>query len=36
MKKDNVVQIKSYNFAIRVVELYKDLSSNKKEFILSK
>jgi len=36
MKKDNVVQIKSYNFAIRVVELYKDLSVNKKEFILSK
>jgi four helix bundle protein len=36
MKKDNVIQIKSYNFAIRIVELYKDLSVNKREFILSK
>lgn len=36
MKKDNVVQIKSYNFAIRIVEMYKYLSAEKKEFILSK
>ncbi|VAW23891.1 hypothetical protein MNBD_BACTEROID04-497 [hydrothermal vent metagenome] len=36
MKKDNIIQIKSYNFAIRIVELYKDLSVNKREFILSK
>lgn len=36
MKKDNIVQVKSYNFAIRIVELYKYLSSEKKEFILSK
>ena len=36
MKKDNVIQIKSYNFAIRIVELYKFLSAEKKEFILSK
>ena len=36
MKKENVIQIKSYNFAIRIVELYKYLSAEKKEFILSK
>jgi len=36
MKKDNVIQIKSYNFAIRIVELYKHLSTEKKEFVLSK
>jgi len=36
MKKDNIIQIKSYNFAIRIVELYKDLNVNKREFILSK
>jgi len=36
MKKDNVIQIKSYNFAIRIVELYKHLSAEKKEFVLSK
>jgi four helix bundle protein len=36
MKKDNVVQMKSYSFAIRIVELYKYLSTEKKEFILSK
>lgn len=35
MKKDNIVQVKSYNFAIQIVELYKYLSSEKKEFILS-
>ncbi|WP_457609858.1 four helix bundle protein [Lutibacter sp.] len=36
MKKDNIIQIKSYNFAIRIVELYKDLNVNKREFVLSK
>jgi four helix bundle protein len=36
MKKDNIIQIKSYNFAVRVVKLYKHLSEEKKEFILSK
>jgi four helix bundle protein len=36
MKKDNVIQIKSYDFAVRVVKLYKHLSKEKKEFILSK
>lgn len=36
MKKDNIVQTKSYSFAIRIVEVYKYLNSEKKEFVLSK
>lgn len=36
MKKDNVVQIKSYAFAIRIVKVYQFLCEEKKEFILSK
>lgn len=36
MKTENVVQIKSYAFALRVVKVYKYLSQEKKEFILSK
>ncbi|ARV16486.1 four helix bundle protein [Polaribacter sp. SA4-12] len=36
MKKDNIIQTKSYNFAVRVVKLYKHLSQEKKEFVLSK
>ena len=36
MKKDNVIQEKSFAFAIRIVNLYKFLCREKKEFILSK
>ncbi|TMM29543.1 four helix bundle protein [Polaribacter aestuariivivens] len=36
MKKDNIIQTKSYNFAVRIVKLYKHLSQEKKEFVLSK
>ena len=36
MKNDNIVQVKSYGFAIRVVRLYQHLSIQKKEFVLSK
>lgn len=36
MKSDNIVQQKSFAFAIRIVNLYKYLTSEKKEFILSK
>ena len=36
MKKDNIIQIKSYNFAVCVVKLYKHLLQEKKEFVLSK
>ncbi|MDZ7716634.1 MAG: four helix bundle protein [Balneolaceae bacterium] len=36
MKGDNAVQIKSYEFAKRIVLLYKHLTEEKKEFVLSK
>ncbi len=36
MKNDNVVQIKSYAFAVRIIKVFKFLSEQKKEFILSK
>ncbi|SER24633.1 four helix bundle protein [Myroides profundi] len=36
MKNENIVQIKSYAFAIRMVNTYKHLTTTKKEFILSK
>ncbi|MBI2459434.1 MAG: four helix bundle protein [Parcubacteria group bacterium] len=34
--KDNIIKTKSYNFAIRIVNLYKYLTVNKREYILSK
>lgn len=36
MKNDNVVQKKSFALAIRIVNVYKQLTSEKKEFVLSK
>lgn len=36
MKKDNIVKTKSFEFAVRIVNLYKYLSESKKEFVLSK
>ena len=36
MKQDNLIQIKSYDFAIRIVKLYRYLIDKKKEFVLSK
>jgi four helix bundle protein len=36
MKNDNVIQIKSYAFAVRIIRVFKYLSEQKKEFILSK
>jgi len=33
---DNIIVTKSFSFAIRIVKLYKYLSENKKEYILSK
>lgn len=36
MKTENVIQEKSFAFAIRIVKLYKYLTEEKKEFILSK
>ena len=34
--KENIVQVKSYAFAIRIVKIYQHLCAEKKEFILSK
>ena len=36
MKTNNIIQEKSFAFAIRIVNLYKYLTSEKKEFVLSK
>lgn len=37
MKTGNsIIQTKTFQFAIRIVKLYKHLSENKKEFVLSK
>ena len=36
MKSDNIIQQKSFAFAIKIVDLYKYLINEKKEFVLSK
>ncbi len=36
MKTENIIQTKSYAFAVRIVKLYQHLSVEKKEYILSK
>jgi len=36
MKKDNVVQQKSFAFALRIVEVSRALANEQKEFVLSK
>ena len=36
MKSNNVVQQKSFAFAIRIVNVYKYMTLEKKEFVLSK
>lgn len=36
MKNDNVVLIKSYDFAVKVVKLSQDIVREKKEYVLSK
>ena len=36
MKEDNIIQQKSFAFAIRIVKVYKYLIETKKEFVLSK
>ncbi|WP_111309357.1 four helix bundle protein [Confluentibacter sediminis] len=36
IKKDNIVKTKSYIFAVRIVNLCKFLTEEKKEFVLSK
>ena len=34
--KENVIQVKSYAFALRVIKVYRILCEEKKEFVLSK
>ena len=33
---ENVIEVKSFNFAVRIVNLYKHLTDTKKECVLSK
>jgi four helix bundle protein len=35
MKQDNIIQSKSFAFAVRIINVYKFLSKEKKEFVLS-
>lgn len=35
-KSNNIIVIKSFAFAVRIIKLYKLLNENKKEYILSK
>ncbi|MDR3188065.1 MAG: four helix bundle protein [Prevotellaceae bacterium] len=34
--KDNILKTKSFRFAVRIVNLYKHLNGEKREFVLSK
>ena len=34
--KENIIEIKSFDFAVRIVNLYKHLTTDKKEYVLSK
>ena len=34
--RENIVKTKSFNFALKIVDLYKFLCNDKKEFVLSK
>ncbi len=34
--KENIIQQKSFAFAVRIVNAYRNLSVNRKEFLLSK
>ena len=36
MKEQNVVKDKSFEFAIRIINLYKHLTGSKQEFVISK
>jgi four helix bundle protein len=35
MKKDNIIQIRSFEFALQIIELYK-LMTSQKEYVISK
>lgn len=34
--KDNIIQTKTFEFAVRIINLYRFLSTEKKEFVVSK
>lgn len=36
MKSDNIVRDKSYNFSLNIIKIYQGLTTDRKEFILSK
>jgi four helix bundle protein len=36
MKTESIIQTKSFNFSIQIIETYKELTNSKREFILSK
>jgi four helix bundle protein len=36
MKEDNIIRDKSFYFSVRIINLYKFLIKNKKEFVISK
>ena len=36
MKKKSILRDKSYSFSVRIVNLYKSIQTNKKEYVLSK
>ena len=36
MRNENIVEAKSFDFAVRIVNLYKHLTEEKKEYVLSK
>ncbi len=36
MKENNIIQIKSYEFALNIITLYQKIAKEKKEFVLSK
>lgn len=36
MKSDNIIREKSYDFSLKIIEIYRGLTIDKREFILSK
>jgi len=36
MKSENIIKDKSFEFALKIIELYKYLCHEKKEYVLSK
>ena len=36
MKSDNIIKDKSYNFSLKIIKIYQELTKDRKEFIISK